>query len=778
MLLLAGVTRSAGGVDTGDTVMDHMEQERERGITIQAAATAFSWRQHDINLIDTPGHVDFTIEVERSTRVLDGAALLVDAVAGAQAQTETVWRQARAHGVPTVAYINKMDREGADFDAALLSLEQRLGAVTLPIQLPLLRGGSDEGEVHRLVDLVGMQLLQYTPAQQSSGGRTPRGAPLRLERISLEAHGAAAPAAAPAADGLPSTLPPALADLAERARAARLTLIERVAELEPDGPLAELYLDEQPVPAEALHAALRRLTLSRAALPAMCGASLRGIGVEPLLDAIGAYLPSPADRESPMLRAPGTTPAEEEASAEAGAGAGAEAGAEAGVGLGANAEAAAAEAVPLAEAAEAVALAFKVVHDQRSKKPVVWLRVYSGTIGVGDTVHNPRTGEQERVLRLHAMNGEDTRDLAQASEGSICAAVGMRRTQTGDTLLLRPSADSMDLRLPELRVPTPVFFSAFETASTAQQPALDAALSALCLEDPSISVRTDPVTAQQLVGGMGELHLQIVADRLRREHRLELYTGAMQVAYREGVCERVTNETHHAPQPGAAADIRIVLAVAPVRGADWARDWAGDASGPHGGGSGAAESRGSRARAGHAHESVGLECKAIPAVVERLTRAELAAALEGLEGAAQYGGLQGYPLHGVRATILSLHRPRGLGPDALRRACSEALPLAVEMAAPVLLEPMMDVELRAPEHHVGTILKELSGNRRADIKELSTPTGGADTRHLVTAEVPLATLVGYADTVRSMTQGEAALAMEFARYRVVDARVFEDAHGY
>ncbi|KOO27470.1 translation elongation factor g [Chrysochromulina tobinii] len=420
MLLLAGMTRSAGGVDTGDTVMDFMEQERERGITIQAAATRFDWTaaaaatRFGICLIDTPGHVDFTIEVERTTRVLDGAVLIVDAVAGAQAQTETVWRQARSHGVPAVAFINKMDREGARFDAALASLRQRLNIMPLAVQLPLTTA---EGIVGGAVDLIEMEALVYRPSEAKQGGRAQRGAALTL------------------------------------------------------------------------------------------------------------------------------------------------------------------------------------------------------------------------------MHGEETVDLQSVGPGAICAAVGLRHTRTGDTLVVRPAAEWAEIALqPVLRVPTPVFFTAVEVGSAVQQPALDAALEALCLEDPSLVVRLDPTTGQQLLGGMGELHLEVVAERIRREHKLELYTGPMQ----------------------------------------------------------------------------------------------------------------------------------GTAPDALRKACAEALPAAAEQAAPVLLEPLMAVELRAPEKHVGAVLRELTGKRRGDVLELISPAEcgqSADERHVVHAEVPLSALVGYANALRSLTQGEVALTMEFSRYR-------------
>ncbi len=725
MLLLSGVTRAAGSVDAGDTVMDFMEQERERGITIQAAATSFEWAGHAITLIDTPGHVDFTIEVERTVRVLDGAVLIVDAVAGAQAQTETVWRQARSHGIPAVGFVNKMDREGASFDGAIASLDERLGLTSLPVQMPLLPGsaaGEEGGSLRGVVDLVELAALRYAPGGQAHGGRPQRGEALAVDRVCL------ADAAGGEAGG-------EWAEVASRAAAARAMLVERVAELDPEGEVAELYLEEMAVDAPLLRRAIRELTRRAAAVPVLCGASLHGVGVEPLLDAICAYLPSPDERGAPTLCAGG----------------GGADGAEPGAGGGGG--------VALGDGAEAVALAFKVAHDAYSKKPLVWMRVYSGEVCPGDALWNARTGEAERPTRLLQMHGEDTLDVGAAGPGSIVAAHGLKHTRTGDTLLLRPREGCERAQLPGLHAPSPVFFCAVETHSSSQQPALDAALAAIVVEDPSVAVSIDRVTGQQLLGGMGELHLQVVAERLRSEHKLRIYTGEMQVAYREGICRAVTAEHACASQPGRAEDVFITLALEPQRGVEWAGDAAGGG-------------RGSAAGAEAAH---GFECGATEGVREHLTLRELTAALQGLEASAQHGELGGYPLYGARAKLLRVVRPKGAGPEVMRQACAEALATAVASADPVLLEPVMRVELRSPERHVGGVLRELTGKRRADVQQLVAPTdgGAADTRHVVQAEVPLASLVGYANALRSATQGEAALSMELSHYRAVDAHSSE-----
>ncbi len=416
MLLLAGVSRAAGQVDAGDTVMDFMEQERTRGITIQAAATTFGWAGHEISLIDTPGHVDFMVEVERTVRVLDGAALVVDAVAGVQAQTGTVWAQAREHAVPAVAFVNKMDRDGADLRGAADSLAERLRVTPLLVQMPLTDGG---GTFAGVVDLLELVSMRWAEPESAAGKRVARGAARELLTQPL----------------LGSALGEKIAesaDVVERALAARAELVEAVAELEPDGEVAECFLAEENVPPAQLRAALRRLAASGAAVPTLCGASLHGVGVEPLLDAIVAYLPAPHERPPATLRhADAAAPA-----APAGK--------------------------PLADAAEAVALAFKVVHEPRSRKPLVWLRVYHGAVRAAEPLHNSRLGEPERPTRLVRIHGPHTVDVDAAGEGSIVAALGLKNTRTGDTLMLRPAAHAENARLQGVRVPPPVFFCALE----------------------------------------------------------------------------------------------------------------------------------------------------------------------------------------------------------------------------------------------------------------------------------------------------------------------------
>ncbi|KAL1522960.1 hypothetical protein AB1Y20_017924 [Prymnesium parvum] len=720
MLLLAGVTRSAGEVDSGDTVMDFMDEERKRGITIQAAATSFGWRDHLIHLIDTPGHVDFTIEVERSVRVLDGAVLIVDAVAGSQAQTETVWRQARAHATPAVAFINKMDREGADFHAAVASLEERLRLTAIPAQLPLFEA---DGSFVGAVDLCSMESIRYRTEAAAKG----RPSKLEMRREPISADGAA------------------------RARDARQALVERVAELEGDGEVTELYLADEPVPAATLHAAIRRLTLSGAGVPVLCGASLHGLGVEALLDAIAAYLPSPAEQPAPLLWPRGH--------------------AKASVGIASapsSPTAEEAEGVALADGARAVALAFKVQHDAHTKKPVVWLRVYGGVIRAGDALLNTRTGEAQKPTRLLRMHGEDAEAIEQVEEGGICAAVGLREARTGDTLLLEPASGCETLQLPSLRIPSPVFFCAVEPDSSGQQAALDKALEALCLEDPSMHTSVDKATGQQLVGGMGELHLEVIASRLRGHFGLDVRVGAMRVAYREGIGAKEVAESEHAVAPAAAEVVKLVLAVEPWRPTP-PREARAPAPPPaaarKAGGAGAEGELVDYVRS----EEDGVRTAAAAGVRKLLLRREMLALRDGLRAAAQLGPIHGFPLFGASATLLSVHRPRGTSPEALRVAAAEALGEALARAQPHLLEPVMKVELRAPEKFIGSVLSEITGARRGTVVQLSQPTpSGGDQRHLLSAQVPVAGLIGYSTALRSMTAGEASLSMEFSHYAPLD----------
>ena len=420
-----------------------------------------------------------------------------------------------------------------------------------------------------------------------------------------------------------------------------------------------------------------------------------------------------------------------------------------------------------------MALAFKVQHDAHTKKPIVWLRVYAGELAPAAALRNARTGDEERPRELLRIHGADATPLDAAPAGTICAATGLRGTRTGDTLLLNPAAGCERLRLRGVRAPRPVFFCAVEAASAAEQAALDAALARLRLEDPSVGVALDRTTGQQLLGGMGELHLEVVAQRLRSDFGLQVRTGAMRVAYREGLHSSAVRTSTHATasfssaaaaaasERAQAQQIEITLSLEEVATAAAAADGAAAA---------AEEEEGRLALGGAAGGEV--RCGAVAAVRERLTRRELHAVVEGLQAAAQHGDLLGFPLLGARATLLSVRRPRGATVEALRSAAADAMAAAMEGAELRIHEPVMRVELRAPERHVGAVLSELSGARRGAVLELTAPPAeraGADARHAVVAAVPLERLIGYADALRSLTQGEASLAMEFSHYAPLDA---------
>ena len=780
MLLLAGVTRFAGSVDTGDTVMDYMQQERDRGITIQSAATRFHWAEHELNLIDTPGHVDFTIEVERAVRVLDGAALIVDAVAGAQAQTETVWRQARRHGTPAVAFVNKMDREGADLSAASASLASRLGLLPLPVQLPLFDAGGFAG----VVDLLDLSVMSW----RQGGSASKRGDAAQMVKRELEGGAAAhewggdgphealaASLRSTAMEGLSATLGEA-ADAeaaAAAAWAARDELVAAVAEAELETPsadegsggaVADAYLAGEAVPPEALRAALRRLTVRGCGVPLLCGASLHGVGVEPLLEAIVSYLPAPHERPTPTLRAVAGGGA-----AAAAAGTEQEEAAVADGGDGDGDTAAAAEeeeeevVLALDEAAEGVALAFKVVHEGHGRKPLVWLRVYGGAVRRGDGLLNTRVGVVESVAQLVAVHGAHVSAVDSVGAGSLCAALGLKHTRTGDTLLREPRSDvARRAALEGVATPPPVFHCAIETESASQHRQLDEAVAAVRLEDPSVSLSLDPTTGQQLLGGMGELHLQVVVERLRTEWKLPVATGAMRVAHREALTRPVKLESSHAATLGAPPptddgepQIRIALSVEPLE--------AGEA--PTGGGGG-----GGGGGPGGGGDGLSTACGASGGVRRSLRPSELAAALEGLRAAAQHGDLLGAPLHGARATLLSVRLPRGARPEAVRAAAAAAMGEAMAAGAPRLLEPLMRLEVSTPDAHLGAVMSDLTGVRHGAVQQLLPPSDKAhDTRHTLLAQAPLASLLGYASELRSLSHGEAHLSMEFCGYAPLDA---------
>jgi elongation factor G len=659
ILYFTGRTHKMGEVHEGAAVMDWMEQEQERGITITSAATACEWQDHRINIIDTPGHVDFTVEVERSLRVLDGAVALFDSVAGVEPQSETVWRQADKYRVPRIAYINKMDRTGADFDAAVQTMKERLGAHPLPIQLPV----GVEGGFKGVIDLVTEKALVWN------------------DELGTEWEEQEIPA-----------------DLAELAHEARTHLIEACADY--DDELMETYLADEEVSPERIKAALRQATLDIRVTPVLCGSSFKNKGVQPLLDAVIDYLPSPLD--VPPLT--GIEPVK-----------GQEEGREA--------------ARPASDDAPFSALAFKVMADPYVGK-LTYFRVYSGKLRTGSKVLNASTGRQERVgriLEMHANHREEREDIFA---GDIVAGVGLKQTSTGDTLC-DPAAP---IKLETIVFPEPVIAVSIEPKTKADQEKLGTALARLAEEDPTFQVRSDEETGETLISGMGELHLEVIVDRMMREFKVDANVGRPQVAYRETVREpvekiqgRFVRQTGGRGQYGHAV---INLEPAPGEGFDFVNKIRGGS----------------------------IPSEFIPAVEQ------------GVEEALETGVKAGYPMVDVRVTLVDgSYHDVDSSEMAFKIAGSMALKEAARRAKPVLLEPIMAVEVVTPEEFMGDVIGDL--NRRRGRIEGMEPRGNAQ---VIRAHVPLAEMFGYATDLRSQTQGRATYTMQFDRYSEVPSALSEE----
>ena len=648
VLFYTGRTHRMGNVDDGTTITDWMEQERERGITITAAATTCYWLDHQINLIDTPGHIDFTVEVQRSLRVLDGGIVVFDAVAGVEPQSETVWRQADRYGVPRICFVNKMDRVGADLWRTVDMIRDRLGADPLAIQIPI----GSEADFRGMVDLIDNVAILYV---DELGAR-------------------------PQFEAIPE-------DLVETAHLQRELVIERIAET--DDTLTTKYLEGMAISPAELRAALRRATLRLELVPVLCGSALRNKGVQPVLDAVVEYLPSPLD--VPPIK--GVDPRTEEETTRA-----------------------AADDEPFS------ALAFKIVSDPYVGR-LAYLRVYSGHLTSGRRVQNSTRDRVERIGRLLRMYANHREEVREVYAGDIIAAVGLKRTFTGDTLCdaLHP------IVLESIRFPEPVISVAIEPRTKADQDRMSSALTRLTEEDPTFRVRTDEDTGQILISGMGELHLEVLVDRMLREFRVMATVGRPQVAYREAITRPVRSEGRFVRQTGG-----------------------------HG-------------MYGH----VWLELEPLEResgiVFKNQTKAnvipkEFVPAVEmGVREAAEAGVLAGYPLIGLQATLVdgSFHEVDSSAP-AFKIAASMALREGIRQAGAVLLEPVMKVEIVMPEEYLGEVIGDLNA-RRGQIQG----TEARGVTQTVQAFVPLAEMFGYATTLRSMTQGRGTYSMEFAHYEPV-----------
>ena len=646
ILYYTGRTHRLGETHDGTAVMDFMAQERERGITITSAATTAEWLDHQINIIDTPGHVDFTVEVERSLRVLDGGVVVFDGVAGVEPQSETVWRQANRYDVPRVCFVNKMDRTGADFARTVRMIVDRLGAAPVPLQLPM---GAEEG-FRGVVDLVRMRALTF-------GGE-------RGEEV---------------AEG---EIPPAFVDAA---REARELLVERVAEH--DDQLMVSFLEGHEIDVTELRKAIRRATIANAITPVLAGAALRNLGVQPLLDAVVTYLPSPLDVPPVAARAVGDPDRSVERRAD--------------------------EDEPL------TALAFKVVADPFVGR-LVFFRVYSGVVRSGERALNATRGARERFGRLLRMHADSREDVQEVYAGEIAAAIGLKDTFTGDTL----SDAGQPVALEAIRFPAPVISVAIEPRTRDDQNRLGEALQRLAEEDPTFRVRYDEETGQTVISGMGELHLEVIVDRMRREYRVEANAGRPQVAYRETLTRGVRAEGRFVRQTGGRGQYgHCVLEVEPrAPGAGFSFE----------------------------DRTVG---GSIP-------REYVPAVRRGVEQALASGARAGYPVVDVAVAVVDgSYHDVDSSELAFQTAGSLGMRQALERGGPVLLEPLMRMEVVTPEEHFGDVLGDI-GSRRGQI-QATEPRGNA---HVVQALVPLAETFGYATGLRSLTQGRATYSMEFDRY--------------
>jgi elongation factor G len=655
VLYYTGVSHRMGEVHDGAATMDWMEQERERGITITAAATTCFWRDHRINIIDTPGHVDFTIEVERSLRVLDGAVAVFDSVQGVEPQSETVWRQADKYRVPRIAFMNKMDRIGADFYAGVKSIVDRLGANPVPIQLPIGR----EAEFRGSVDLVTMKAFLYDDESL--------GAKYKIEDVP--------------------------ADMLELAKSYRERMIEAAAEH--DERVLERYLNGESLTEEEIMRAIRAGTIAMKLTPVLCGSAFKNKGVQQLLDGVVDYLPSPLDIPPVMGVDPATSK---------------------------EVKRQASDDEPFA------ALAFKIMTDPFAGQ-LTYFRVYSGTLKTGTSVYNITKDTKERVGRLLKMHANKREDIDIVYAGDIAAAVGLKGATTGDTLC----EEKKPVLLEVMKFPEPVIAMAIEPKTKQDQEKLGFSLQKLTQEDPSFRVHTDEETAQTIIAGMGELHLEIIVDRLLREFKVEANVGKPEVAYRETIRGAAEAEAKYIKQTGGRGQYgHVVLTVEP------------------------------------SEPGVGFEF--VNKIVGGAIPKEYIPAIEkGVKERMESGVLAGYPVRDVRVTVIDgSYHDVDSNEMAFKIAGSMGFSDACKKAHPVLLEPIMKVEVLVPQEFMGDVIGNLNG-RRGKVHGIKVRAGS----QAIEAAVPLSEMFGYATDLRSRTQGRATYSMEFERYEVVPKQIAE-----
>ncbi|CEG49300.1 translation elongation factor g [Plasmopara halstedii] len=695
MLYYSGTIQKMGEVHDGDATMDFMPQERERGITIGAAAISFPWRDHHINLIDTPGHVDFTIEVERAVRVLDGAVAVLDGVSGVEAQTETVWEQADRYKVPRIVFVNKLDREGASFIRSCESIKTRFGVQTLCVQLPV----GEEAELSGILDLVDMQLIKWLDKEGEE-----------IQRLPL----------LPSAGGV-------MAELYQKAMEGRQKLIEYASNV--DDELGELFLMDETIDNATLKAALRRITVQRdmasQVVVTLCGSALKNKGIQPLLDAIVDYLPSPLDLapfEAHAVVSNTKTRGQFKEN----------------------------QIIQLQPSCheQLCALAFKVQHD-RQRGLVVFFRVYSGVLNAKSQLINvSRGGIKERLTRLMHVAADDEEAVEFLSAGHIGAAVGLKHTFTGDTLVSAKESGHHVI-LPGVQIPKPVFTCSIEAESSAKQKDLETALENLQREDPSFIVTFDDETGQTLMSGMGELHLDIIKQRLNSDYKLEPSIGAMRVAYLESITDNAAIPYTHDVMLGTDRHFaKLTVDVAPLL----------------------------RIESHKEDEDSTNIIQWMNQGAKKLPHAFTLAIEEGLRASFSRGVLTSNRVAYVKVCVDEINCEWDVNSSAVsfRAAAALALKEALKAAKPVILEPMMKLEVRSPDRFIGDVLADLSSQRRAHIQNVESAIKDegrkvimSQSRSVVYALVPLTHMVGYATTLRSKTQGEASFVMQFSRYSEV-----------
>jgi len=659
ILFYTGITHRIGEVHEGTATMDYMEQEQERGITITSAATTCTWRDVLINIIDTPGHVDFTAEVERSLRVLDGAVALFDSVSGVQPQTETVWRQGDKYKVPRICFVNKMDKNGADFEHVLETIRKRLGARPVALQIPI----GAEANFKGVVDLVEMKAVVWQDEAMGS-------------QYDVE---------------------PIPANLQKKAEAFRLQLIEIIAET--DDVLLEKFLEGETPTIEELKAGIRQATIDLKVFPVICGSAFKNKGVQTLLDAVVDYLPSPLDK-LPVEGINPSRPSKIESRKPD-------------------------DNEPLA------ALAFKIINDPFGK--LCFVRVYSGSLKTGDTILNPRTGKTDRVGRLLKMHANKREDVTEILAGDICACVGLKDLKTGDTLC----APHHPIALGAITFPETVISVAIEPKTKADQEKMAVALSRLADEDPTFKVHTDEDSGQTIISGMGELHLEILVDRMKREHKVEANVGEPKVAFRETIRKKAEAEGKYIRQTGGSGNYgHCKLRVEPNL-------------------------------PGAGYEFIN-EIKGGSVPREFIKPID-----QGVQGALELGILAGFPLVDVKVTLYdgSYHEVDS-NEMAFKFAGSIAFKEAARKASPVLLEPVMAVEVTVPEEFMGVIIGDIN-SRRGRIEGME-HIGGSQ---VIKAIVPLKEMFGYVNDIRSSTQGRASYSMQFARYEEAPRMIADEIIG-